>query len=115
MIFKVSKRAHWYFFLTAVLTVTGTGTLGLPLQSLAAPASPKGGQNDIVFTATLDKTEYTGEEPINLAFVLKNRGKSPVYVNKRFYFGSEETPRNQKKVNETITRPSGRKLPTKFP
>ena len=107
-----------------ILTVTGMGTLGLPLQSLAAPASPaggpaspKGGQSGIVFTATLDKTEYTAEEPINLTFALKNQGssKNPVYVNKRFYFGSEEAPRNQKEIYVTITAPSGEKLPYKFP
>lgn len=80
-----------------------------------ALAAPKGGQSDIVFTAALDKTEYTAEEPINLTFVLKNNGKSPIYVNKRFYFGSEEAPKNQKEVYVTITAPSGEKLPYKFP
>lgn len=117
MIFKVNKKAHWYFSLVTVLLGIGVGVFGLSLQSLAAPASPKGGQSDIVFTATLDKTGYTAEEPINLAFALKNQGssKNPIYVNKRFYFGSEEAPRNQKEVHVTITAPSGEKLPYKFP
>jgi len=115
MIFKVSKKTHWYFSFAAILSGIGIGVFGLSLQSLAAPASPKGGQSDIVFTATLDKAEYTAEEPINLVFALKNQSKNPVYVNKRFYFGSEEAPRNQKEVYVTITAPSGEKLPYKFP
>lgn len=93
----------------------GIGVFGLPFRAFAA-------QSDIVFTAVPDKTEYTAEEPINLAFALKNQGssssskkKNPIYVNKRFYFGSEEAPRNQKEVHVTITAPSGEKLPYKFP
>ena len=105
---NLSHNIHRCFCLATVLTVTGLGTISQPLPSLAA-------QSDLVFTATLDKTEYTAEEPINLAFVLKNKGKSPVYVNKRFYFGSEEAPRNQKEVYVTIAAPSGEKLPYKFP
>lgn len=97
-----------YFYLPAVLVMIGAGMLGLPFQSLAA-------SSDVAFTATLDKAEYAGEEPVNLTFALKNNGKSPVYVNKRFYFGSEEAPRNQKEVYVTITAPSGEKLPYKFP
>ncbi|GEM_PF-3487576 len=115
MIFKVSKKTHWYFSFVTILLVIGIGVLGAPLQSFAAPASPKGGQGSIVFTATLEKTEYTGEEPINFDFALKNTGKNPVYVNKRFYFGSEEAPKNQKEVYVTVTAPSGEKLPYKFP
>ncbi len=74
-------------------------------------------QSDIVFTAALDKTEYAGEEPVNLTFALKNKGsaKNPVYVNKRFYFGPEEAPKDQKEVYVTVTAPSGEKLPYKFP
>lgn len=94
--------------LAIVLLGIGIGVFGLSLPSIAA-------QSDIVFTAALDKTEYAAEEPINLTFALKNKGKSPVYVNKRFYFGSEEAPRNQKEVYVTITTPSGEKLPYKFP
>jgi len=115
MIFKVSKKTHWYFSFVAILLGIGIGVFGLSLQSPAAPASPKGGQSDIVFTAILDKAEYTAEEPANLTFVLKNKGKSPGYVNKRFYFGSEEAPRNQKEVYVVVVAPSGEKLPYKFP
>ncbi len=115
MTLKLSRKTHRY--LRFVLLVISIGVFALPLPSLAAPASPKGGQSDIVFTATLDKTEYTAEEPINFTFALKNQGssKNPIYVNKRFYFGSEEAPKNQKEVYVTITAPSGEKLPYKFP
>ena len=99
---------HRYFCLATVLTVTGLGTISQPLPSFAA-------QSDIVFTATLDKAEYAAEEPANLAFALKNKGKSPVYVNKRFYFGPEDAPKNQKEVYVTIASPSGQKIPFKFP
>lgn len=108
MTLNLFHNIHRNFCLAAVLTGIGIATFGLPLQSLAA-------QSDIVFTATLDKTEYAAEEPVNFTFVLKNTGKSPVYVNKRFYFGSEEAPKNQKEVYATITAPSGEKLPYKFP
>jgi len=94
--------------LATVLFGIGVGAFGLSLPSLAA-------QSDIVFIATLDKAEYTGEEPINLIFALKNKGKNSVYINKRFYFGSEEAPKNQKEVYVTIAAPSGQKLSYKFP
>lgn len=103
---KMRRRICFAIILTGIVI----GMLGLPLQSLAA-------SSDVAFTATLDKTEYAGEEPVNLTFALKNKGssKNPVYVNKRFYFGSEEAPRNQKEVYVLITAPSGEKLPYKFP
>lgn len=110
MTFNLSNNIRRYFYLPAALVMIGAGMLGLPFQSLAA-------SSDVVFTAALDKAEYAGEEPVNLTFALKNKGssKNPVYVNKRFYFGSEEAPRNQKEVYVTITAPSGEKLPYKFP
>ena len=91
-----ARNIRCYFCFATILTVAGITIPVLPPSSLAAPASPKGGQSDIVFTATLDKAEYAAEEPANLAFALKNKGKSPVYVNKRFYFGPEDAPKNQK-------------------
>lgn len=108
MMLNLDRKIRWPLFLVVVLTGIAVGMLGLPLQSLAA-------SSDVVFTVVLDKTEYAAEEPVNLTFVLKNKGKSPVYVNKRFYFGSEEAPRNQKEVYVTITAPSGEKLSYKFP
>ncbi len=108
MALNLFHNIHRCFCLATVLTVTVLGTISQPLPSFAA-------QSGIVFTATLDKTEYAAEEPVNLTFVLKNKGKSPVYVNKRFYFGSEEAPKNQKEVYVTIAAPSGEKLSYKFP
>ena len=103
------------FYAVTVLLGIGIGVFGLSRPSFAAPASPKGGQSGIVFTATLDKTQYAPQEPVNLTFVLKNKGKSPVYVNKRFYFASQEAPKNQKEVYVMITAPSGKKLSFKSP
>ena len=108
MALNLAKNIHRHFCSAIILTVAGIGTLSLPLPSLAA-------QSGIVFTATLDKTEYTADEPVNLTFVLKNKDKSPAYVNKRFYFGSEEAPKNQKEVYVMITSPSGKKLSFKSP
>ena len=107
MISKFSRKIYHVVSFTTLLTAIGI-VFGSPVDLKAA-------SSDIVFTATLDKTEYTGEEPVNLVFVLENKGKSSVYVNKRFYFGSQEAPRNQKEVYVTITAPSGEKLPYKFP
>ena len=98
-------KTRRYFSFATILTVV---VLGLSPRSLAA-------SSDAVFTAALDKTEYAAEEPVNITFVLKNQGKDPVYVNKRFYFASEDAPKNQKEVYVTITSPSGQKLPYKFP
>lgn len=108
MTLNLAQNTQRYFSLAAVLSGVGIATFGLPLQSLAA-------SSDVVFTATLDKTEYAADEPVNLTFVLRNKGKSPAYVNKRFYFGSEEAPNDQKEVYVMITSPSGKKLSFKSP
>ena len=47
------------------------------------------------FSISLDKSEYKLDEPINLSFKLENKGKTAVYVNKRFYLGSESMPKNK--------------------
>lgn len=69
----------------------------------------------LVFIASLDKSEYTAEEPISATFILRNNGKQAVWVNKRFFFASEEAPKEKKEVCAVITAPSGNKLPFKFP
>jgi hypothetical protein len=112
---KVSKKIHWYFYFAIVLLGVGIGVFGLSLQSLAAPASPKGGQGSIVFTAILDKSEYVSDEPVDIIFILRNQGKNPVYVNKRFFLSSEAALKNQKEVYATITSPSGKNLSFKSP
>lgn len=107
MISKLAGNIRRLVNFVTILAVAGIGIFSALPQSLAA-------SSDVVFTVTLDKGEYVAEEPIDATFVLKNKGKEAVYVNKRFYFGSEEAPRNQKEVYVTITSPSGQKLPYKF-
>jgi hypothetical protein len=66
------------------------------------------------FSISLDKSEYKPDEPINVSFKLENKGKTAVYVNKRFYLGSETMPKEQRDVFLIVTSPSGAKLPCKF-
>lgn len=108
MTLNLVQNIHRYFCFLTVVLVVSISAFAMPLRSFAA-------QSDIVFTAALDKTEYTAEEAINLTFTLKNKGKSPVYVNKRFFFGSEEALQKQKEVYAVITSPSAQKLPFKSP
>lgn len=108
------KKTRFLFYLTGVLLGVGLGMLSLlPAQALAA--SKKAGQNPLTFTATLDKKEYTADEPINLTFTLKNQSRNIIYVNKRFFFGPEDAAKNEKEVHVTIKSPSGQNLPFKFP
>ncbi len=68
----------------------------------------------VKFTVTFDKTVYTPDEPINATFRLQNNGKSPLYVNKRFYLSSEAASKEQKEVYLTITSPSGKPVECKY-
>jgi len=65
-------------------------------------------------TVALDKGEYKKDEAVNATFKLRNEGKSPVYVNKRLYLGSEAMPKEQKDMFLIVTSPAGVKLPCKF-
>ncbi len=73
------------------------------------------------FILSLDKTEYTSNDPINASFILKNVGSEPVMVNQRFYVSSESAPPKQKDVYFELISPSGQKLicqhfyPTGYP
>lgn len=69
---------------------------------------------NLKFSILLDKAEYKEQEPINATFKLENKGKGPVYVNKRFYLGSEDMPKEKRDLFLIITYPSGTKLPCKF-
>lgn len=66
------------------------------------------------FSIAFDKSEYKPDEPVNVSFKLENKGNTPVYINKRFYLGSEGMPRAGKDVFLIVTSPSGKKLPCKF-
>lgn len=66
------------------------------------------------FSLTLDGKEFTPNDQINFTLALKNIGKAPIYVNKRFYVSSEEATANQKDVYLMVTAPSGAKLPCTY-
>jgi hypothetical protein len=69
---------------------------------------------DLEFSMSLDKAEYTASDPINALFKLKNNGKAPVYINKRFYLSSEDSDKKDRDLFLQVTSPSGKKLPCKF-
>lgn len=70
--------------------------------------------NDIKFSIDLDKNEYKDTEPIYANFKLENKGKNPVYVNKRFYVNMENSAKEERDVYLVVTGPSGDKLGCKF-
>jgi len=72
------------------------------------------GQNSLKLSVVLDKEEYGPDEAIKAVFKLRNDGKGPVYVNKRFYLGSESMPKEQRDLYLIVTVPSGAKLSCKF-
>lgn len=62
-------------------------------------------------TLTFDKEEYKETDQINVDFTLKNIGKKPIYVNKRFFLNSKDSPKEQKEIYLSVTSPSGKELP----
>lgn len=103
-----SLKNKGYFRLVNLIVVFSLIFLCLAYQAcLAASGTLK-------FSISLDKSEYKLDEPINVSFKLENKGKTAVYVNKRFYLGSESMPREQRDVFLIVTSPSGAKLPCKF-
>lgn len=102
------QNKGYYFRLVNLIAIFSLIFLCLAYQTcLAASGTLK-------FSISLDKSEYKPDEPINVSFKLDNKGKAPVYVNKRFYLGSESMPKEQRDVFLIITSPSGAKLPCKF-
>ncbi|MBI5149348.1 MAG: hypothetical protein HZA28_01060 [Candidatus Omnitrophica bacterium] len=105
---------HHYFRLATLLTWIGIVICVIPSPLAAA-------SNDLVFTASLDKTEYAPEEAVNATFILRNNGKKSVYVNKRFFVNSDTAPKNAREVSLAVTSSpgagsaSGGKLEFKFP
>ncbi len=65
------------------------------------------------FSISFDKDEYKTKDPIYINFELNNKGPKPVYVNKRFYVGSEDSDPRDREVFFQIRGPSGEKLPYK--
>ena len=68
---------------------------------------------EIELVVTSDKNEYTLTDPIYLVIKLKNKGKKPIYVNKRMYVGSEESKPDKRDIYITAIAPGGKKLPCK--
>jgi len=68
---------------------------------------------DLEFSVSFDKDEYEKSDPIQTTFQLKNKSKKPIYVNKRFYLNSEDSPKEDREVYLSVVSPSGGKLPFK--
>lgn len=95
------QASQRYAFIFSVLSL---GALFISGVMVAAA------DDSIKFKTTFDKSEYGPDDAINVTFILKNDGGDPVYVNKRFYIGSETAPEDQKDVYFILTSPSGKKL-----
>ena len=65
----------------------------------AARKKTRGG---LKFSISLDKTEYKKSDPIYVNFTLKNEGKKPFYVNRRFHINPEDSPKEEKEVHFII-------------
>lgn len=102
------KNKGYYFRLVNLIVVFSLIFLCLAYQACLAASST------LKFSISFDKSEYKLDEPINVSFKLENKGKTPVYVNKRFYLGSESMPKEERDVFLIVTSPSGAKLPCKF-
>lgn len=74
---------------------------------LATASAGKG----LEFIITSDKAEYKQSDQIYLVFRLKNNGKEPVYVNKRFCLNSKESAAKYREVYLSVISPSGKELP----
>ena len=79
--------------------------------SAGSRGKKKAKSKGVQFSITLDKTEYKKTDPIQITFTLKNNGKKPIYVNKRFYVNQEDSPKKKREVYFILTSPSGEKLP----
>lgn len=93
----------------SILIVGAILLLGHP-DAAAARKKTRGG---LKFSISLDKAEYKKTEQIYVNFTLKNEGKKPVYINKRFHINTEDSPEEEKEVYLIVTDPSGEKLPYK--
>ncbi len=70
---------------------------------------------NLKFSIILDKSQYQGQEPVNVTFKLANNGKEPVLVNKRFYLNPEDIAKERRgEVVLKVISPSGAELSCKF-
>ncbi len=68
-------------------------------------------KKDVEFTISCDKDEYKKTDPVMIDLKLKNRSKKPIYVNKRFYVGPEDSPKKRREVDISVISPGGERLP----
>ena len=80
---------------------------------LFLPTSYANAKNDLELSANFDKNEYKTSDGISIQLLLKNAGKTPVYVNKRFFMNAEEASSENRDVYLIVESPSGEKLPCK--
>ena len=59
---------------------------------------------------SFDKSEYAGNEPISASVNLVNTSKKNIWINKRFYLGTEQMPAQERDWYFIVTSPSGDKL-----
>lgn len=70
--------------------------------------------DDLKFSLVLDKSEYKPDEPVNLSFKIENKGDKPVYVNKRFYLGSDKMPKESREIVLSVISPSKENFPCRY-
>jgi hypothetical protein len=99
------KKTFFGFFAVVVFVAAWILFLGSPAFCA---------ENQIKFSLTLDKAEYTLQEPVNLTFTLKNLGKEPVMVSKRFYIGDPQAAVNQRDIYLTLVSSTGEKITGKY-
>ncbi len=71
-------------------------------------------RGNLALSISFDKSEYEKTEPIFITFTLKNHGKKPVYVNKRFFLNSKDSNSEDREIYLLVTSPLGEALPYKI-
>lgn len=90
-------------------------TMGLCLCSGgAASVFARSGQAPVAFHLTFQKTAYTRTDPIEVTLSLENKGRKPVWVNKRFYLNADTQPPEERDVILEVTSPTGEKVPCTY-
>jgi len=69
---------------------------------------------NLELTLSCDKDKYQKDEPIQITLTLKNRSGKPIYVNKRFFLTSGETPVEKRDGYITVISPKQEKLKCKI-
>ena len=92
---KVKKIVTSFFIVLGILIIYSDGSLSAA---------------GLDFIISFDKTEYKKDDPINVEYKLKNNGKTPVYVNKRFFVNSEKSKEEEREIYFKITSPLKKEL-----